>query len=221
MAIKACLFDLDGVIVDTAKYHYLAWRELAAELGFDFTLEHNEMLKGVSRMESLEILLNVGGISLNNDEKAKLADKKNKRYVSFISIMAPHEILPGVLTFLEEIKMKGIKTAIGSASKNTPLILERLSLQPYFDVVIDGNSVEKAKPDPEVFLKGAHALGIDPQRCIVFEDALAGVNAALNGGMWCIGIGEQKNLPGAHWVIEGFDGLSIKKIEQELAINFG
>ncbi|MBN1926806.1 MAG: beta-phosphoglucomutase [Prolixibacteraceae bacterium] len=205
MKIEACIFDLDGVIVDTAKYHYLAWKELAGEMGFVFTETHNERLKGVSRMASLDILLELGGISLDDEQKSKLATRKNNRYVSFIKKMSPREILPGVMQFLGELKAAGIKTAIGSASKNTPLILERLKLQSYFDAVIDGNKVLEAKPDPEVFLKGAKELNVPPGNCVVFEDAAAGVEAALNAGMVCIGVGLPQNLPGAHKVIGGFE----------------
>lgn len=214
MNIKACLFDLDGVIVDTAKYHFMAWKQLADELGFEFTIDHNERLKGVSRMTSLDILLEVGGINLSEDRKLKLADQKNQRYVSFIEKMTPDEILPGVVAFLNELKAAGIKTAIGSASKNTPMILERINLTSYFDVVIDGNKVSKAKPDPEVFLKGAEALGVDPSDCLVFEDAAAGIDAAHNGGMKCVGIGYPENLKNARWVIPGFQNFGIENLKQ-------
>lgn len=213
MNVKACLFDLDGVIVDTAKYHYLAWKELAGELGFEFTEAHNEQLKGVSRMASLDILLSIGGISLSDEEKELLASKKNKRYVGYIEQMTPNEVLPGVINFLTALKKTGIKTAIGSASKNAPLILERLKLNNYFDAVIDGNKVSKAKPDPEVFLKGAEALKVKPENCVVFEDAAAGVEAAICGGMICIGIGLPEILNKAHLVIPGFNDFSINELE--------
>ncbi len=201
---KACIFDLDGVIVDTAKYHYLAWRALATELGFEFTQEHNERLKGVSRMRSLDIMLEVGNVTLSEEEKLKVADKKNAIYVSYIEKMTPDEILPGAENFLNIIKAKGIKTALGSASKNTPLILKRTNLKHMFDVVVDGNMVSKAKPDPEVFLKGAELLSINPSDCCVFEDAFAGVEAAHRAGMHCIGIGTKEVLADADIVIPGF-----------------
>jgi len=212
--IKACIFDLDGVIVDTAKYHFIAWRELAAELGFEFTEAHNERLKGVSRMTSLEILLEVGGITLDQEQKLKLAAQKNDRYVSYIEKMTPDEILPGVVSFLNELRLTGIKTAIGSASKNTPLILERLKLDKFFDVVIDGNKVAEAKPNPEVFLKGAFELGFDPKNCIVFEDAVAGVEAAHNGGMKCVGVGFPEVLTDADMVIPGFQRFNLSKLKE-------
>jgi beta-phosphoglucomutase len=212
MTIKACLFDLDGVLVDTAKYHYIAWRDLAAQLGFDFTEEDNEQLKGVSRMTSLDILLNIGGLVLDNKEKQRLADQKNLVYVSYIQKMSPDEILPGVVEFLKALKQANYKIALGSASKNAPLILDRLKLVDYFDAIVDGNNVSRAKPNPEVFLRGAEMLGVDPSECIVFEDAPAGVEAALNGGMKCIGIGELKNLSKAHRVVPGFEHFGIEEL---------
>ncbi len=212
--IKACIFDLDGVIVDTARYHYIAWKEIAQQLGFEFTLQHNERLKGVSRMTSLDILLEIGGVSMDENQKETLAKQKNDRYVALISKMTPDEILPGVVDFLIQLKNEGIKTAIGSASKNTPMILERLDLAKYFDAVIDGNSVSQAKPDPEVFLKGAQALEIRPCNCVVFEDASAGVEAAVNGGMMCVGIGDAENLAEADFVIPGFKDFSLKQLKE-------
>lgn len=214
MNIEACIFDLDGVIVDTAKYHFLAWQELAQKLGFVFTELDNERLKGVSRMKSLDILLEIGNIKLDESQKQVFAKQKNEKYVSYITKMEPSEILPGVLPFLSELKKAGIKTAIGSASKNAPLIIERLNLSSFFDAIIDGNKVANAKPDPEVFLNGAIELGVDPKRCVVFEDAAAGVQAALNGGMKCIGIGEQKHLGKAHKVIAGFEQFTINDLKK-------
>src|SRR5574344_391382 len=182
MDIKACLFDLDGVIVDTAKYHYIAWRELASELGFDFSTKDNERLKGVSRMASLEILLEVGKITnISDEQKQEMAARKNANYVTLISNMKPDEVLPGAEDFLRELRKNGIKIALGSASKNAMTILNRLHLTELFDAIIDGTKVSKAKPDPEVFLKGAEALGMKPQECVVFEDAEAGINAAIAG----------------------------------------
>ncbi|MDR3180397.1 MAG: beta-phosphoglucomutase [Prevotellaceae bacterium] len=206
-----CIFDLDGVLVDTAKYHYLAWKRLAKELGFDFSEQHNERLKGVSRMASLDILLEVGGITgLSEEEKQNLAAKKNAWYVEYINQMTPAEILPGVLDFLQQLKANGVKTALGSASRNAPLILERVGIAHFFDAVIDGNSITKAKPDPEVFLRAAQALGVPPDCCIVFEDAEAGVEAALRAGMKCVGVGNPDILHKATLVIPGFAELRVK-----------
>lgn len=211
--MKACIFDLDGVLVDSAKYHFLAWKALADKLGFVFTEKDNERLKGVSRMKSLEILLSVGNITMSDDEKEKAATEKNELYRSYISKMTPDEILPGVENFLKELKAAGIKTAVGSASKNTSLIMQRTGLEKYFDAVADGTMVEKAKPDPAVFLKAAELLNVSPSDCIVFEDAEAGVEAALNGGMKAIGVGDEKILNKANFVIPGFKDFSLEKLK--------
>jgi len=209
--IKACLFDLDGVIVDTAKYHFIAWKEMAAELGFDFTEKENELLKGVSRMRSLDILLEIGKVIKTEEEKQALAEKKNLRYLDYVKQMKEEEILPGVTRFLDDLRSNGILIALGSASKNAPLILERIHLKEKFDVIVDGNSVSRAKPDPEVFLRGAKLLNIDPKDCLVFEDAQAGIEAALNCGMRVIGVGSSDNLSLADHYIQGF-----KKLDYEL-----
>ena len=210
--IEACIFDLDGVIVDTARYHFIAWRALAKELGFTFTVEDNERLKGVSRMQSLEILLEIGGMQFSEPEKLAMADKKNNLYLSYIEKMTPEEILPGAKEFLQKLKDHEIKIALGSASKNTPMILERIQLSAIFDAVVDGNSISEAKPNPEVFLKGAEKLGVLPENCVVFEDAIAGVEAARNAGMRCVGIGEPETLGLADFVIPGFEGFTIEQL---------
>ena len=214
MKIKACLFDLDGVIVDTAKYHFIAWKEMAAELGFDFTETENELLKGVSRMRSLDILLGIGKISKTEAEKQALAEKKNLRYLEYVKQMDESEILPGVTLFLDDLRSNGILIALGSASKNAPLILERIHLKEKFDVIVDGNSVSRAKPDPEVFLKGAELLKVQPSECLVFEDAQAGIEAALNGGMKVIGVGSSDNLSLADHYIPGFKNLDYELISR-------
>lgn len=216
MDIKACLFDLDGVIVDTAKYHYLAWKRLANDMGFDFTEEDNERLKGVSRMRSLEILLEIGGVEKSYSEMEELATKKNEWYVEDIKKLKPEEILPGVSKFLTELKEQGIKIALGSASKNAPLILDGLNLTNYFDAIIDGTKVSQAKPDPEVFLKGAEALGLKADECIVFEDAQAGIEAAKNGGMLCVAIGSPENLSGYDYIMPGFEGITYNELIKKL-----
>lgn len=211
--IKAFIFDLDGVLVDTAKYHYLAWKRLAEELNIEFSIQDNERLKGVSRMQSLDIILEIGNITLNRDTKIQLAQKKNIWYVEYISNLTPKDILPGVIGFLESTKANGIKVALGSASKNSMLILDKLNLTNYFDAIIDGTKVSKAKPNPEVFLKGAKALKVLPSQCIVFEDAEAGVEAAINGGMYCIGIGSKDILKKAHLVLSGFYDITFDKLK--------
>lgn len=211
--IKACLFDLDGVLVDTAVYHFQAWNRLARELGFEFTAEQNENLKGVSRMRSLDLVLEWGEVIKDPEEKLALATRKNNWYVEMISQMKPGEVLPGALEFLQEVRRAGLKTAIGSASKNTALILERVGLGAYFDAVIDGNQVAASKPDPEVFLKGAAALGVAPENCVVFEDAVAGLEAARAAGMKVVGIGSPDILVSADRVVSGLHELSIDDLK--------
>lgn len=214
--IKAFIFDLDGVIVDTAKYHFLAWKYIAEKLGFEFTENDNERLKGVSRMRSLDILLEVGNLTLEQSKKGKLAEEKNNLYLEHIYKLKKDEILPGVLEFLIQAKKLGIKVALGSASKNAPLILDQLGLTSMFDALIDGNSVSKAKPDPEVFLKGAETLKVTPESCVVFEDAEAGIEAAIAGNMLCVGVGSELNLGKANVVISGFQNLSPQNLLEKL-----
>ncbi|MVN21901.1 beta-phosphoglucomutase [Mucilaginibacter arboris] len=212
MNVKACIFDLDGVIVDTAVYHFKSWKRLADELGINFTLHDNERLKGVSRMRSLEIVLEIGHQTKTEAEKQELATRKNEWYTEMISKMKPDEVLPGAREFLQQVKNAGIKTALGSASKNAGTILEKTGLIPFFDAIVDGNHVATAKPDPEVFLKGAEALKIEPANCVVFEDAIAGVEAALAGGMKVIGIGSGEILNKADLVVSGLDKMNIDKL---------
>jgi beta-phosphoglucomutase len=199
----AALFDLDGVIVDTAKYHYLAWKSLARGLGFDFTEKDNERLKGVSRMRSLEILLEIGGLTLDETSKIRLAEQKNEEYVKYIQKLDASEILPGAKECLLRLREKGVRTALGSASKNTPLIIHNLQIAHLFDAVIDGNKALKAKPDPQVFLLGALELGVSPSDCVVFEDAEAGIQAAKAAGMYAVGVGSAEILSAADMVIAG------------------
>lgn len=201
--LKAAIFDLDGVIVDTAKYHFLAWKRLSEELGINFTIEDNERLKGVSRMRSLEIILEIGGIDLSEDVKAQLAEKKNEWYKEYINQMNESEILKGAREFILKLRERGIKTALGSASKNAKTILEKVGLSELFDVIVDGNVVSKAKPDPEVFIKAAEQLGIAPESCAVFEDAQAGIQAAKAAGMAAVGIGTKEVLKDADYIIAG------------------
>ena len=214
MELKGCIFDLDGVIVDTAKYHYLAWRRLANELGFDFTEEQNEALKGVSRMASLEILLAAGRMEMSEDEKIILATRKNNWYVDYISQMTPEEILPGSISLLRSLREKGILTAIGSASKNAGMILDRIGLTKMFDTVVDGYKISRAKPDPEVFLRAAEELDLEPEFCVVFEDAIAGVDAALAAGMKCIGIGDGKTLAKAHLIVNDLREITVEQLKK-------
>lgn len=210
--IKGFLFDLDGVIVDTAKYHFLAWKRLADDLGINFTSDDNELLKGVSRMQSLSIILGLGNLDLNEEKKVELATKKNNWYVEYITKMKTDEILPGVLDFLQDTRNKGIRIALGSASKNAQTILDRLKITSYFDAIVSGNEVSQAKPNPEVFLKGAELLGLQPTDCVVFEDAQAGIEAANNAGMLCVGIGSPEMLSGAHRVVAGLQAINVEEV---------
>jgi len=193
------IFDLDGVIVDTAKYHYLAWRNLANSLGFDFTEEQNEQLKGVSRVKSLEILLEIGKIELSEEKKQTLLIEKNKEYLEYVYKMTSDEILPGVNQLLTFLETNNIKFVLGSASKNAQLILEKVGLLDRFTAIVDGNDVSKAKPNPEVFLIGAKKLNMNAENCVVVEDAIAGVQAANTANMVSIGIGDENVLSEADY----------------------
>ena len=216
MMLKACLFDLDGVIVDTARYHFVAWREIAEELGFVFTEEDNEKLKGVSRIRSLEILLEIGGISLADESKTLLAQKKNLLYLQYVLKMRPDEVLPGAREFLTDCRNNNLGIGLGSASKNATTILNLLQITHLFDAIIDGNKVTKAKPDPEVFLTGARELGVLPQNCVVFEDAKAGIEAAIAANMFSVGIGDPVILEKANFVASGLKNLSVKTLIAKL-----
>ncbi len=214
--MKGFIFDLDGVIVDTAKYHFLAWRNLANQLGFDFTEEQNEMLKGVSRVKSLEILLDIGKIDLPQAKKDKLLIKKNEEYLEYVNKMTADEILPGVKQLLNYLDENKVKYALGSASKNAPLILEKVGLINRFAAIVDGNDVSKAKPDPEVFLIGAKKLNISPNNCVVVEDAIAGVQAANAAKMTSIGIGKKNVLSEANYVFENMTQITSQFLENLL-----
>ncbi len=204
----AFIFDLDGVIVDTAKYHFLAWRNVANSLGFEFTEQHNELLKGVSRVKSLEILLEIGKVDLSEDKKQELLLTKNEEYLGYVYKMTSDEILPGVNELLDYLDVINVKYALGSASKNAPLILEKVGLIKRFTALVDGNDVSKAKPDPEVFLIGAEKLSMKPEQCVVVEDAIAGVEAANAANMLSIGIGDEKVLSEANYCFSDMTGIS-------------
>lgn len=198
------IFDLDGVIVDTAKYHYLAWKKLANELGFEFTKEQNELFKGVSRKRCLEILLDIGNITASQEQFDKWMIEKNIDYLAYIEKMDASEILPDVPKILQFLKDKKIPIALGSASKNAKPILEKVNLLEYFDTIVDGNNVTKAKPDPEVFLIAAKQLGVKVKNCVVFEDAKAGIQAANAANMVSIGIGDSSILSEAKYNFKDF-----------------
>lgn len=204
MKKKAFIFDLDGVIVDTAKYHFLAWRKIAAQLGIDFTHEHNEQLKGVSRVRSLEIILAIGDVTITQEEKDSLLLKKNEDYLTYIDKMDKSEILDGVMPVLEYLKQNNQPIALGSASKNARPILEKVKILNYFDAIVDGNDVTNAKPDPEVFVQAAKKLNMPAEGAIVFEDSVAGVQAANAAQMVSVGIGDHTVLHEAHYNFNNF-----------------
>ncbi|MFT6065483.1 MAG: beta-phosphoglucomutase [Paraglaciecola sp.] len=210
---KGIIFDLDGVIVDTAKYHYLAWKKLANQLGFEFTKNQNELFKGVSRKVCLEILLEIGKVSATKEQFDIWMIEKNLDYLKYIENMDASEILPDVPRILQFLKENKIPIALGSASKNARSILEKVGLLPYFDAIVDGNNVTKAKPDPEVFLLAAKQLGVSAHDCVVFEDAVAGVEAANAAKMISIGIGDRNVLSEAQFNFKDFTEISIQFIE--------
>jgi beta-phosphoglucomutase len=210
---KGVIFDLDGVIVDTAKFHYLAWRKLANDLGFDITESQNEQLKGVSRVRSLEKILGWGNVELTQDQFMEQMAVKNDNYLSYISTMTAKDILPGVKQVIDFLIENQVPIALGSASKNARSILEKTGLYQSFDAVVDGNDVSKAKPDPEVFLIAASKLGVQPEDCTVFEDSQAGIEAANNAGMISIGIGDKEVLKEGDHVFEDFTRIEIDFIK--------
>lgn len=218
MKHTALLFDLDGVLVDTAKYHFQARKRLADELHIPFTEQDNERFKGVSRIRCMEILLEMGERTMPPEEFSACCARKNSFYLEYIREMEADEVLPGVPQFLDTARISGYRTALGSASKNAALILDRLHLTDYFDAVVDGTQVSRAKPDPEVFLRGAALLDVPPQECIVFEDAAAGIRAAHAGGMAAVGIGAREALPEADIVLPGFVGAEMEMLENRLSI---
>jgi len=211
---KVFLFDLDGVIVDTAKYHYLAWQKIASRLNIDFTLKDNELLKGVSRVRSLDIILELGKIKASQENKNKWLVEKNNEYLSYLVNMDKNEILPGVLDVLNFLKEKKQFIVLGSASKNARPILEKTEILHYFDAIVDGNDVTNAKPDPEVFLIGAKKVNVMPENAIVFEDSVSGIQAANIGNMTSIGIGEKKTLHEADYVFENFTQMDFSFLEK-------
>ena len=211
---KGFIFDLDGVIVDTAKYHFLAWKKLANSIGVDFSEVQNEQLKGVSRVRSLEKILAWGNKTLSDKAFTELMAQKNEDYLSYINKMDTSEILPDVSRVLDFLIENNQAIALGSASKNATPILKKVSLLEKFEAIVDGNDVSKAKPDPEVFLIGAQLLGMNPEDCIVFEDSVAGVQAANTANMISIGIGDKSVLHEADYVFKDFTEMSQEFIER-------
>ncbi|MDH6363771.1 beta-phosphoglucomutase [Enterococcus sp. PF1-24] len=211
---KGFIFDLDGVITDTAKFHYLAWEKTAAELGIEIDLVFNEQLKGISRMDSLERILVHGGKATEYTltEKEKLATEKNQMYVELLQDLSAEDLLPGVASFLKKAQAKNIPCAIASASKNAPFILEKLGVSGYFKGIVDPESLTKGKPDPEIFIKAAEILGIQPQEAVGFEDAQAGIIGIKDAGMYAVGIVTTEALPGVDETVSRLDELNIDEL---------
>ncbi|MBY0418306.1 MAG: beta-phosphoglucomutase [Pararheinheimera sp.] len=216
--IQAFIFDLDGVLTDTAEYHFLAWKQLATQLGIEFSRADNELLKGVDRMGSLELILQLGQKQLNQDEKLMLAEQKNTEYLKLVETMSPADLFPGVLPLFSSLKAAGVKTALASASKNAALVLQKLGIPASFDYVADSNLIKNGKPDPEIFLTCAQALGVKPELCIGVEDAPAGVTAIKAAGMYALGIGEEHALTQADLVIPAVSAIDQRLFTRLLTI---
>ena len=212
MSVKAVIFDLDGVIVSTDECHYQAWKRMADEEGIPFDRTINQRLRGVSRLESLNIVLEKATDSYTDTEKAALAERKNNYYRGLLAKLTRSDILPGVMGVLEGLKNRKIRIAIGSSSKNAPYILEKVGLSTYFDAVADGNGITKSKPDPEVFTLAAKLLGLPPSDCAVVEDAYAGIEAAIAGGMRAVGVGYAQKSPLADYAAPDLAHVSVDEL---------
>jgi beta-phosphoglucomutase len=212
--IEAVIFDLDGVITDLAEYHYVAWKQLGEELDIPFDREFNETLKGVSRMDSLERILALGGKqnAFSEDEKLALAARKNEHYVTLIQHISEQDLLPGITAFLDEIRNAGLKIGMASASKNALMAVEALKVRHDFDDIVDAATVAQSKPHPEVFLRAAEGLGVEPSRCIGVEVATAGITASHAAGMYAVGVGPESALNEADYRVDSTDLLSLEQI---------
>lgn len=212
--IQAVIFDLDGVIVDTAQFHFIAWKELAAEWNYTLTPEDNEKLKGVSRMDSVNKIAQWANVQTKPEQLLDIAHRKNEIYLRFCNQLTPQHVLPGISSLINTLKADGVFISLGSASKNARFVLDKLGLLYVFDVVVDGNDVSKSKPNPEVFLKAAQRMGVSPEHCVVLEDAPAGIEAALAANMKVIGLGDAIELQKAHLVLENTINLSLVQLNQ-------
>lgn len=214
---KGFVFDLDGVLTDTASYHYIAWKNLAESIGITIDLTFNEQLKGISRMDSLDRILVFGGKGelYTRAEKEQLAEKKNEEYVGLLQSLGPKDLLPGVAEFLEETKQAGVPCALASASKNAPFILDRLGVADHFIGIVDPDSLHRGKPDPEIFLKAAEMLNLQPEACIGFEDAQAGIAALKGAGMYAVGVVTSEPLTGADISVSRLDELKVAELMEK------
>lgn len=211
--MKAVIFDLDGVVVYTDAYHYKAWKRLADEEGWSFDESLNDQLRGVSRMASLQILLDHNGLSLPEQKKEELATRKNGYYKALLADIDDSALVDGSLDFIRALRKRGVLIGLGSSSRNAQMVLDRLGITELFDAVVTGHDITRSKPDPQIFLKGAQLLKVDPADCAVFEDAASGVEAAISGGMTAIGFGPSEGLDGAHIRVQSYQDID----PQELA----
>jgi len=210
--IKGVIFDFDGVLVDTAKYHFQSWKKLANRLGFDFTEEQNEQLKGISRVDSLKLILTWGNMTATPEECIAYAKEKNDNYVESISTLTQDDLLPGVLAFFEDLKQNEIPFSIGSASKNATRIARTMNIVDLFVEIVDGNKVTKSKPDPEVFLIGSNAMNLKPENIVIFEDSQSGLEAANTANFMSVGVGTKENLSNTNHHIPGFQNFLLKDL---------
>lgn len=212
--IKGLIFDLDGVITDTAEYHYLAWKSLAKKMGIEMDREFNEQLKGISRMESLDLILKLGNKeeAYTEEEKVELATQKNEEYKEYIKQITPKDLLPGIEQLLKDAKAEGLGMVLASASKNGPEIMKRLDIEDLFDGIVDPASLSAGKPDPEIFIKGAEMLGLDTSECVGLEDAEAGVDAINSANMFSVGVGSPSAMHNADYIVEDTKDLTLENI---------
>ncbi len=207
--VQAFIFDLDGVVVFTDKYHYLGWKKLADDQGWELDEYLGHQLRGVSRIPALEIILEHNGVELLEEEKHRLADIKNEYYRAFLQDISTNDLYPGAVELIKAVRERGVRTALASASKNAGTVLDALGLTLLFDAVVTGNDISRSKPDPEVFLISAERLGVSPERCLVFEDAYSGIEAAINAGMHAVGVGDRERLPNAPLCVTDYGELAL------------
>jgi beta-phosphoglucomutase len=213
MSLKACIYDLDGVITDTAKYHYRSWKWVAEQIEYHLTEKQNQKLKGVGRKESLEKIIKWSGNRISEADKQMYLQKKNAMYLEFIDTMTPDEVFPGFKEFNDLVKAEGIKVAIGSSSRNAIRIIDKLDLVLEFHAIVDGGMTENSKPEPDIFLLAAEKLQCDPSECLVIEDSQAGLTAAKKAGMKSILYGDDKGLKGAHLQIDDWSKADLEKFK--------